>query len=428
MSEPRTEVQDLLRRCVSCGLCLPHCATWAETGNEVHSPRGRLMLLQDLLDDDTPGRRQAYAAAFDLCIGCRACEAACPSGVPFSLLEHGSRLVAGAGSEAGRAPAFVLRHLDSRAVLRTLAVAGAGSRAILKTVLGEHWPRRLDERGGRIALWSGWLGTLPQGPGPDEKLRDLMDGLLQSRSHFRPPEGSRDAKAQDVTLFRGCANEGLLPDSSRRCEALLRACGCRVQTLPDQECCGALADHTGRPGRAAVLRRRNRQVLARRPDPAAPVVVEAAGCGHHLRNGEGQEYAAVVDAAVFLAGLPLPELRRLDLKVVYHDPCHARHGQGICLEPRRLLDSIPGLIRRETAEAEVCCGSGGAWGADHPELSRRLARRKARHLAETGADLVVTSNPGCLGQIRQGLALEAPRLPILPLTDLLWYAAFTRPA
>lgn len=419
-------VDDLLRRCVACGLCLPHCATWAVTGNEVHSPRGRLMLLQDMLENPSPESGQAYAEAFDHCIGCRACESACPSGVPFSLLEHGSHL-SGADTMMGSgAPALILRHLDSPPVLRNLARIAGGTRAVLGGALGTAWRRKLETAGGWRARWGGLLGALPQGPGKDGALRRLLDGMLQQESILQDPSPVPRDAGRELLLFRGCANEGLLPESSHRLQALLEAAGCRVATGPGQECCGALAAHTGRPGRAAALRRRNREALA--ADDNRPLVVEAAGCGHHLHQAAGGGFANAVDATVLLDGLAWPPLREVNLKVVYHDPCHARHGQGIVDEPRRLLDRIPGLERREPQEPEMCCGSGGAWGTEHPVLSRRLARRKARHLVDTGADLVVTSNPGCLGQIADGLALEAPHLPILPLTDLLWYAVFTRPA
>jgi glycolate oxidase iron-sulfur subunit len=129
------------------------------------------------------------------------------------------------------------------------------------------------------------------------------------------------------------------------------------------------------------------------------------------------------DAVDFLAEAELPPLGAVPLRVALHDPCHARHGQGLVEAPRRLLARIPGLTILEPAEPEVCCGSGGAWGLRYPELSADLGRRKARFLAETGADLVVTSNPGCLGQIADGLAFVDDAPPILPLTDLVWYAA-----
>ncbi len=151
-------------------------------------------------------------------------------------------------------------------------------------------------------------------------------------------------------------------------------------------------------------------------------MVEAAGCGLELSEYPDGLADRVCDALVLLDDLELPSLGEVPLRVVVHDPCHAQHGLGISAAPRRLLARIPGLSVVEAQEASVCCGSGGIYSLRHPDLSAAMGRRKARLLAATGADLVVTSNPGCLGQIADGLALESPQLPITPLTDLLWYA------
>jgi glycolate oxidase iron-sulfur subunit len=202
----------------------------------------------------------------------------------------------------------------------------------------------------------------------------------------------------------------------------LRWAGLRVSDPEGQQCCGALASHTGRPGRAATLRTLNDEVFAPALDEGAVMITEAAGCGHELKSrSRGAE--SVKDAVEYLASLDLPALGHLPLKVALHDPCHARHGQGLVDEPRRLLALIPGLEVLEPVEAEVCCGSGGAWGLRYPDLSADLGNRKAGFLAATGADVIVTSNPGCLGQIADGLELIEGAPPILPLTDILWYAA-----
>jgi glycolate oxidase iron-sulfur subunit len=154
----------------------------------------------------------------------------------------------------------------------------------------------------------------------------------------------------------------------------------------------------------------------------AVLVAEAAGCALALRDYPAPVAGATRDAVEVLAGLALPQLAALPLRVALHDPCHLRHGLGVVAEPRLLLRRIPRLTVVEPEEAEVCCGSGGVYSLRHRALSAAMGRRKAEALARTGADLVVTSNPGCLGQIADGLALVAPELPVLPLTDLIWYA------
>lgn len=431
-------LDEMLRQCVQCGLCLPHCATWLATGNEVQSPRGRLLLLAEVIRPsgaETAAVPDEFLRAFDQCIGCRACETACPSGVPFTLLEHGQQQAAVVsahrlGLPGSAVPGFVLRRLDRPHFLAMLARFAGLTRGLLKMVAGKTWRRRLDGApagGGRVVRL---LGSMPGSPGTNDDLIRMLDDLCGWKTPrdagpgqdnaFGAPDNS--AAGQPVAFFRGCANEGLLPGTSRRLRQLLSASGCRLEEPAAQDCCGALALHTGRPGRAADLRRRNRDSFTAPLKKGTVIVAEAAGCSHELKN-YGQEFgAAVTDAVVLLAGLDLPPVGPVPLKVVYHDPCHARHGQGIVTEPRQLLAAIPGLEMVAPTEPEVCCGSGGAWGLRYPEISRTLGRRKATDLAATRADLVVTSNPGCLGQIADGLQMVAPDLPILPLTDLLWYA------
>ena len=433
------ELAGILRSCVQCGLCLPTCATWLATGNEVHSPRGRLILLQEVLAGTDPLTRNQALRSFDQCIGCRACETACPSGVPFSLLQHGIDLAAAsADGPAGLAPepavpGAVLGLLDSVSWLRRLGRAGDGMRALLGALAGPFWRRRLAGAhwglGGVVRL----LGSLPRAPRGDADLVALLDGLAAGRNAAGFPPGIDPTPeaavpgldAVTVSFFAGCANAGLMPASSRRFLTLLRLGGCRVEAPPDQVCCGALAAHTGRPERAARLQSINRRSFAPRPAAAGRqgwIVVEASGCGAALKDRSSGLAGEVLDATEALCRLGLPARRAVPLKVVFHDPCHLRHGQGIRQEPRRLLRQVPGLELLEPAEAEVCCGSGGAWGLRYPALSEALGRRKAANLVATGADLIVTTNPGCLGQIADALALQSPALPILPLTDLLWYA------
>lgn len=413
--DPRRDLDTLLRQCVQCGLCLPHCATWLATGSEVHSPRGRLVLLGEVLDG---GGDDSFLTAFDSCIGCMACATACPSGVSFDLLERGRTMAAGRLPVAAAVPAPLLRRLDRPWWLALLRRAAAAGRGVLRLLGGRQWRRRLD----------GWsparlVGSTPRSPERDEDLVALLDSLTGRHGSWQPPV-VRDA-AGPVVFFGGCANEGLLPGTSRRARQLLAWSGRTVREVPGQECCGALAAHGGRPGRAAELRRRNQEIL-KKIEPTAPLVVEAAGCGLELGTYDPEVSSRVQDLSVVLAAVPPPVEGPVPLRVAVHDPCHLRHGQGVVAEPRRLLASLPGLTLLEAEEPDVCCGSGGVWSLHHPEMSADLGRRKARLLAATGADLVVTSNPGCLGQIADGLALEAFGLPILPLSDLLWYAALRR--
>ncbi|MCK9994680.1 MAG: (Fe-S)-binding protein [Candidatus Krumholzibacteria bacterium] len=452
MADPRAHspitelnhLDELLRQCVQCGLCLPHCATWLATGNEVQSPRGRLLLLGEMIrssgtETDTNATPNAFLQAFDECIGCRACETACPSGVPFSLLEYGQLRAAEIPPHrldlpVPAVPGAVLRRMDQPGFLEFLSQVAGLVRGVLTLVAGKTWRRRLDRGPAGTGRLVRLLGSLPTSPRSDAELVRMLDGLCGRETQRRnglPHDvalGASDnpSAGPRVAFFRGCANSGLLSDTSRRFRDLLSASGCRLEEPAAQDCCGALATHTGRPGRSADLRRRNRDVFAGALNEGTVIVAEAAGCSHELKEYGDEFRTGVVDAVVLLAGLDLPPLGSVPLRVAYHDPCHARHGQGIVDEPRMLLTAIPGLEIVEPIEPEVCCGSGGAWGLRYPELSDELGRRKAADLAATGADLVVTSNPGCLGQIADGLRVIAPDVPILPLTDLLWYAVLIR--
>jgi len=440
-SNPRAQgsaaVSQLLRSCVQCGLCLPHCATWLGTGNEVQSPRGRLVLLNALYGTtsaatggatrpDDPEFPTAFLSAFDQCIGCRACETACPSGVPFSLLEHGLEMAAAHPGMAVRpaVPGSVLRQLDRARFLRFLSRAGYLVRGFIKVVAGGRWRRRFEDGPGLLRRFGRLLGSMPRAPRADRELVSQMRalGLPAVLGGLEGVAGAPADSAGEVVFFRGCANAGFLPDTSRRLVELLRWAGYRVIDPDGQQCCGALANHTGRPGRAASLRAVNDQVFAPAVTGGAVMIVEAAGCGYELKKQPDQA-PMVRDAVEFLASIDLPKFGGLPLKVALHDPCHARHGQGLVAEPRRVLAQIPGLESLDSDEAEVCCGSGGAWGLRYPDLSEALGRRKAGYLAATGADIIVTSNPGCLGQIADGLELVEGAPPIIPLTDLLWYAA-----
>jgi glycolate oxidase iron-sulfur subunit len=254
-------------------------------------------------------------------------------------------------------------------------------------------------------------------------LRGLVTGPISTSADVPShpgAEGPECAVGPRIAFFRGCASDGLLPGSARRLRQLLTASGCQVTIPAGQDCCGALAAHNHDPERQQVLHQRNLAAFAVADTQPDAIVVEAAGCGLELRDYPEAMASKVRDAVVLLGTLPLPPLAGLPLKVVVHDPCHARHGQGIVAQPRALLRRIPGLQLVEAEEAEVCCGSGGTYSLRHRALAEAMGRRKAARLVASGADVVVTANPGCLGQIADGLALVAPDLPIIPLTDLLW--------
>jgi len=376
------------------------------------------MLLGEVLHERLDAQDPSVRQAFDHCLGCMACSATCPSGVSFDLLAHLQELAAEPVSMAGPVPVSLM---DRGSVLSPLRRAGTQARSLLRRLAGDRWRQRLDGGLAPASRLARLLGSLPASPETDAELMGLLDRLCgraggQWVGQQSPSTGPR------LLLFTGCADEHLLPGTARRLRVTFESLGCEVVVASGQECCGALASHTARPERARQLQQVNLESLG--PDLATcdHLVVAAAGCGLELKSYPAPVTDKVVDAVVLLEQLVKNDLSPVPLKVAIHDPCHARHGQGIVAEPRRLLAHIPGLDLLEPAEADVCCGGAGLYGVQHPELSQAMGRRKAEILTDTGCDLVVTSNPGCLGQIADGLALIAPDIPILPLSDLVWYA------
>lgn len=408
----------LLRSCIECGLCLPACATYLASGNEVLSPRGRLLLLRH--ERATP-LAPAVRESFDLCLDCQACVTACPSGIASELLEHLQTLATPRAGWAGPVP---VRALERPRVLALIKRAVTLARHVARATAGASWRRRLDGGPAPLRRAARLLGSLPSSPGDDVTLRRHLDALCGPHTAAVPAPAclTTPGSGPAVAIFTGCADGALLPGTARRLRDLLIAAGCRIHDVPRQDCCGALASHTGRPRRAASLRVSNQAAFASHVEHCDHVVVAAAGCGQELSSHPEVLGGKAIDAVVLLSRLPSPALQAVPLRVAVHDPCHARHTRGILAEPRSLLRRIPGLEVVEPAEGEVCCGSAGAYALRHADFAAAMGRRKAEALAATGCDLVVTTNPGCLGQIADALDLVAPRLSVLPLTDLVWYA------
>jgi glycolate oxidase iron-sulfur subunit len=391
---------DGLRACVHCGICLPQCPTYRLLGEEMDSPRGRIYLMRAAAEDRI-GLTPTMARHLDLCLGCRACETACPSGVPFGRLLEATR-----------------GQLERRGV-----VASQRDSATLRFLLDVFpHPGRLGPmlHALRIYQWSG-MQALVRGLGllaPFKKLR-AMEALLPPvpapaapLPEVTPARGTR-ARGR-VGLLLGCAQRFFYPDVNADTVRLLAAAGYEVVVPRAQECCGALHLHAGRLD--------DFRAMARRLMPAFEgvdlIVVNAAGCGsalkeygHWLPEDAARLFAERVrDVSEVLAGAELP-LRPLCETVTYHDACHLAHGQRVRTEPRELLRRIPGLTLVELADSELCCGSAGVYNLLEPGIAGQLGGQKAARIRETGARIVAAGNPGCLMQIRQhcgaeGLAVE----------------------
>ena len=411
--QPRVATLDLpeLYQCVHCGLCLNQCPTYRVTRLEPESPRGRIHLVKAAAD----GRielNDRFKEHLYLCLLCRACETACPSGVQYGRIAETAREHIGPpGSPTAQAILnFVFTRLLPYPNRLKLAFAFL----------------RLYQRSGLQRLLR---PLLPQ------KLRD-MDGMLpaipkkffQPQANFLPAIGPRRAK---VAMLNGCVMPLMFGDVNAATVRVLRRNGCDVVFPPNQICCGALNTHNGESIAAKQMARKNIDAFLAAGVDA--IVVNAAGCGAAMKeygyllrdDGEyadkAKRFGALVkDAGEFLADLGLVgAMAPLNLTVSYQDPCHLAHGQKIRRQPRDLLQAIPGLKLIEMDGSERCCGSAGIYNITHPAMSQQLLREKMQAIGATKAGAIVAPNPGCMLQLRYGARHYGPDLPVYHLMDLL---------
>jgi glycolate oxidase iron-sulfur subunit len=393
-----------VQTCVHCGFCLAACPTYRELGQEMDSPRGRIVLMKQVLEG-----KLAWTAAqphVDRCLGCLACEPACPSGVPYRDLISPFRAMA--ESKFERAPAVRLR--------RWLAA---------QTI---PYPRRfrLALRGAQLGRWLGAL--MPTSLRPMLALAPVRVPPAVRVPSFTAALGPRRAR---VALLTGCAQQVLDPDINLATIDVLARNGVEVVVPAGQGCCGGLAWHTGD---LAAARRFARQNLAAFPADVDAILTNAAGCGsamheYHLvlrgtpdeARGEAFRHR-VLDVSAFLFRLGLsatPAGFGRPLRVAYHDACHLAHAQGVQNEPRSLLRSIPGVDLLEIAEAHLCCGSAGTYNLDQPEIAASLGAQKAQNVVATGAEIVASGNIGCLTQLSAQLRKQGSPIQVRHSMQLL---------
>jgi glycolate oxidase iron-sulfur subunit len=416
-----------ISRCVHCGFCLNYCPTYVALGLETESPRGRIHLI-DALSQGSIEPRRAVLEHLDLCLQCRACETACPSGVRFGRIMEGARAQVVA---AGRHPlSWRLRS----AVLRWTLPHPRRLRVLARLL-------RFYQRSGlqSLARRTRLLRLLPFGLHHMEQFLPPVAGRA-----FVAPGANPDAGegARRVGLLTGCMMPFLFPHTHEATVRVLERHGYRVVAPQEQVCCGALFVHGGDRRTARRLARRNIDVFLAAGVEA--VIVNAAGCGSTLKEygdllADDAEYAEraahfsslVKDVTEFLVELPFEEgLGRLDRRVTYQDSCHLAHAQRITAAPRRLLKAIPGLELVEMENADRCCGSAGIYNLTQREMSQRLLAEKMQTVAATGASAVVTANPGCMLQLEAGLRLHGTQgtvAHVIELLDEAYAAADARP-
>ncbi len=372
--------------CVHCGLCLPHCPTYQETGRETSSPRGRIYLMRGVAEGRIPLDSQVTEEVY-FCLACRACESACPAGVRYGHLVESMRAEIDARGARPRSTRWL-----QRLVLRHLI----GSPRMLRAVSGAL---RFYQRRGlqRLVRASHVLRLLPRLARAERMLPPLPDP-------FRPPlvipaEGPRRGR---VALFSGCLMPELFEPVHTATVKVLVKNGFEVAIPRNQRCCGALHLHSGDPAGAERLRRKNRRVFPL--DNFDAVITNSAGCGAALKEYPDELARKVRDVSEWLheAGLRPPQVA-VPLRVAYDDPCHLLHAQRVAEAPRAILRAIPGLELFDLPGTRDCCGAAGIYNLTHADMAATLLARKVAAIRETRPAAVATGNPGCLLQIGQGV-------------------------
>ena len=408
-----------VNQCVHCGLCLASCPTFAELGTEMDSPRGRIFIIKSLAE----GRMAMSDSAVNhlsLCLDCRACETVCPAGVPYGQLIEAAKAEI-ERVRPGTASRRLFRWLNFGLLLGHPAMLHAAAAAM-----------RAYEASGlqRLVRATGLARVLPGTLSAWEKLLPSMPAAAARRPlpPLTPAEGTRRGR---VALLEGCVQSVVFGAHNRATARVLALNGWEVVVPRGQACCGALNAHGGDHARAVEMAKRTIDAFA--PLRAEAVVVNTSGCGAHMKAfgrllADEPAYAeraagfarSVQDVSEFLAREPLRgPLRAVPMTVTYHDPCHVVHGQKVRAQPRQLLAQIPGLKVVDLAESDWCCGSAGIYNLTQPEMATRLLNRKVNHVLATGAQAVVTANPGCILQIQQGLKERGRDVRVLHIVEVL---------
>jgi glycolate oxidase iron-sulfur subunit len=381
---------DDLATCVHCGLCLDACPTFRTTGLETESPRGRIYLMTQWKREQLPFREE-QVRHIDLCLGCRTCEAVCPSGVPYG------RII-----EAGRSEVERLRKPNPKRRLAKVAL------------------RQLVAHPARLRAF-GAMTRVAQGVGLTSLMRSGRQ-LPKLRAPFTPP-ASRVAPAigprkHRVAFLVGCVMPILYPQSHEAAVRLLQLAGCEVWFPPGERCCGALHAHNGDLEAAEQLRDANNRMYASGDFDA--LVVDSAGCGSHLKDFYPDLKGRVKDLTEWLAEVGLPEpIREVKLRVTYQDACHLAHAQRIRKQPRDLIRALPGVELVEMRHPDICCGAAGLYSTLEPAMSNRILAEKMEDVLSTKAEVIVTANPGCQMQLAAGLAARGSQMRVEHVSELL---------
>ncbi len=407
--------------CVRCGLCLTSCPTYVLTGNENEGPRGRIALVRALTEGRIPLTDELLTHE-DNCLACDACTDVCPAGVHMGPIQVALRAAA---EPAVRRPVWVR-------ALRTMVFDWLfPSMPRFRFLVWLVWIYRVS--GIRAVLRvSGFLRLIGMSDA-DDLLPPFVPDFLIASGQTYPPEGDGSDGAETVDLFAGCVMSTALASVDHATVRVLQRSGCAVSCPSGQGCCGALHAHSG--DRAGAVSLAQLTIASFEVGGDRPVIVNSAGCGAMLKEyghllADDLDWASrakrfssrVMDASEFLATRTLPVMHPIgagSVRVTYQDACHLSHAQKITSQPRELLRRVPGLELTEMAERSLCCGSAGVYNVTHPETARELGSRKAESIIATGAEVVVTANPGCYLQLRARLQATGSKTEVRHIMELL---------
>lgn len=407
--------------CVHCGLCTSACPTYLETGDENNSPRGRIYLMRSVTD----GRLELSDSVkrhLDLCLDCRSCETACPSGVQYGRLIEPFRVAMHQTDGIAKKPSWFERFVLYGMFPYPSRLRWALAPARVMQALG------LDR-------WIESTGLLKLLPEPLQRMQSLLPPLQKPSPKLPPvlpPVGPKRAR---VALFTGCVQEALFGETNRATARVLQHNGCEVVVPRNQVCCGAIHYHSG-AGKPA-LRHAQTNAVAFQSEDVDAIIINVAGCGSMLKdyghvahelepaNAALHEQLSrfagkVKDVNEFLAELgPIPPEGEIPLRATYHDACHLAHAQRIREQPRELLSLVPGLELIPLPESDICCGAAGSYNLTEPEMADRLGERKLANILATGAQAVITANAGCSLQIQSFLRRSGHNLWVAHPMDIL---------
>jgi glycolate oxidase iron-sulfur subunit len=431
--------------CIHCGLCLPACPTYQQLGNENDSPRGRIFLMRAVAE----GRLSADSASFerhiDLCLGCRACETACPAGVRYgSLLESARETILEQKTGRGSTLQKTMLKLALRHVFpfpKRLKAVFAISRLLRSARLIRFAYRKGLAR--RIApkvdfALSLLMTTAPDGESGragERETKRQRDGETsrQGEPAIRNPQ-SAIRNPRPVSVFTGCVMEGLFKHVNDATKRVLAANGCELDEVGAQVCCGALHAHAGDMETARELARRNIDAFERflATNGPATIIINAAGCGALLKEygdllkddpryaDRAERFSAGVrDVTEFLASGDIRRGAEINRRVTYDAPCHLYHAQRVTAAPQRVLTSIPGLEYIELEGMQDCCGGAGVYNLSEPEMSESLLADKIGKAQATEAEVLVTANPGCHMQLGAGARMFNADCRVAHIVELL---------